>query len=509
MNIKISKKDPWLFKGDMLVYCVRQVSESARLQVSRNGKKAPICSESKVQGDIDRAFATGDFTGKEGRNLLFYPRPGQACGAKRVMVVGLGQDDLNGETFRAAGGLIARATGQSSRAENIMVAIPEELDFDINEMSKCLTEGLILGNYQFNRYKNITKGDDPPNRIKTITLAAASDRKVRLGMLMGQRAAEAACQARDMANEPGNKWKPDDFARYGRKLAKDYGIKCQVLGSAELKKLKMGGLLAVNQGTIEPPKMVMLEYRTGRKVPTLMLVGKGLTFDSGGISLKPSHGMQDMKYDMCGGAAVMAVMRAVAQEKPANIDVVALVPTTDNMPGPEALKPGDIVRQYNGKTVEIISTDAEGRLILADALSYGVRHFKPAAVVDVATLTGAVIIGLGHHLTGLMSNDDGLAAQVTEAGARSAEPVWRLPLHKEYAKQIKSEVADLKNVGGREAGTITAGAFLQEFVGGTKWAHLDIAGTAWNFTEKSYIPKKGPSAVGVRLLIELIRHWGG
>jgi leucyl aminopeptidase len=278
------------------------------------------------------------------------------------------------------------------------------------------------------------------------------------------------------------------------------------MGQAELKKLKMGGILGVNQGTCEDPKLVILEYRTGRKVPTLMLVGKGLTFDSGGISLKPSQGMQDMKYDMCGGAAVMAAMAAIAQEAPGNIDIVALVPTTDNMPGPEALKPGDIVRQHNGKTVEIISTDAEGRLILADALSYGVKRFKPDAVIDLATLTGAVIIGLGHHMTGLMSNDDDLANMISVAGEQSAEPVWRLPLTKDYSKQIKSEVADLKNVGGKEAGTITAGAFLQEFIGDTKWAHLDIAGTAWNFTKKNYVPK-GPSGVGVRLLLELIRNW--
>jgi leucyl aminopeptidase len=480
----------------MVVYFVRQ-----------NGKKAPLCAEPKSQDDIDRAFAAGDFSGKEGRSLLFYPGTGRACGAKRVMVVGLGQEELNGEIFRAAGGMVARAVVGHSRAAKVMAVIPEELDFLVKEMSKCLTEGLVLGDYQFNKYRKVAKDDEPPKRIESLTLAAASDRAARQGMMLGHCAAEAACQARDMANEPGNKWRPDDFARYGRKLAKGFGLGCQVLGSAELKKLKMGGLLGVNQGTAEQPKLVILEHRTGRKVPTLMLVGKGLTFDSGGISLKPSFGMQEMKYDMCGGAAVMAVMRAVAQEKPAGIDVVALVPTTDNMPGPEALKPGDVVRQYNGKTVEIISTDAEGRLILADALSYGVKRFKPAAVVDIATLTGAVIIGLGHHLTGLMSNDDELAARLTEAGERSAEPVWRLPLNKDYAKQIKSEVADLKNVGGREAGTITAGAFLQEFIGETKWAHLDIAGTAWDFTEKTYIPKKGPSAVGVRLLIELIRHW--
>ena len=495
MDIKVSRIIPWQYKGDMVVYCVRQ-----------NGENTPVCAEIKAQGDIDLAFKTGDFSGKDGQFLLFYPGPEQACGSKRVMVVGLGQEELNGETFRGAGGLIAKTIGQNVKAANIMVVIPEELDFNIKEISKCFTEGIILGNYQFTKYKKPGKDDELPNIIKSLALAAKADRQARQGIIMGMRAAEAACLARDMANEPGNKWTPANFARYGQKLAKDYRLKCQVLGSTELKKLKMGGLLGVNQGTCEQPKLVVLEYRSGRKVPTLMLVGKGLTFDSGGISLKPSSGMQDMKYDMCGGAAVMAAMEAIAQEAPTNVDVVALVPTTDNMPGSEALKPGDIVRQYNGKTVEIISTDAEGRLILADALSYGVKRFKPDAVVDLATLTGAVIVGLGHHMTGLMSNDDGLANLVSEAGEKSAEPVWRLPLAKEYSKQLKSAVADLKNVGDKGAGTITAGAFLQEFIGDTKWAHLDIAGTAWDYTRKTYV-QKGPSGVGVRLLLELVRNW--
>ena len=237
-----------------------------------------------------------------------------------------------------------------------------------------------------------------------------------------------------------------------------------------------------------------------------MLVGKGLTFDSGGISLKPGAGMEDMKYDMCGGAAVMAAMAAVGEEQPKNINVIGIVPATDNMPGPAAVKPGDIITSYHGKTVEVINTDAEGRLILMDALAYGVKKFKPTAIVDLATLTGAVIIGLGHHYTGLLSNNDDLAQKIVAAGERSGEPIWRLPLGAEYTKQLKSEVADLKNIGGKAAGTITAGAFLQEFVGDTPWGHLDIAGTAWGFTEKSYIPK-GPSGIGARTLIDLIRNW--
>jgi leucyl aminopeptidase len=217
--------------------------------------------------------------------------------------------------------------------------------------------------------------------------------------------------------------------------------------------------------------------------------------------------MEEMKYDMCGGAAVLGAMQAVGEEMPKGLNVVAIVPATENLPGPSALKPGDIITMYGGKTVEVVNTDAEGRLILGDALAYGIKKFKPSAVIDLATLTGAVIIGLGHHRTGLLSNDDVLVQKVLSAGDRSGEPLWQLPLGPEYTKQIKSKVADMKNVGNRAAGTITAASFLQEFVGDIPWAHLDIAGTAYSFTEKSYIPNKSPSGIGVRTVLELIRNW--
>jgi leucyl aminopeptidase len=217
--------------------------------------------------------------------------------------------------------------------------------------------------------------------------------------------------------------------------------------------------------------------------------------------------MEEMKFDMCGGAAVMGAMQAIGKEKPKGINIVAIVPATENLPGPSALKPGDIITIYGGKTIEVVNTDAEGRLILADALAYGIKQYKPKTVVDLATLTGAVVIGLGHHRTGLLSNDEELARKVLAAGDRCGEPLWRLPLGPEYSKQIKSKVADMKNVGNRAAGTITAAAFLQEFVGETAWAHLDIAGTAYNFTDKPYVTKNGPSGIGVRTLLELVRNW--
>lgn len=493
--IKLSKIHPDQYAGDMLVYCVCQ-----------SDKKAPSCGDKAVRKTLNQAFEGGDFSGKEGQTLLYYPVvAGKKKLAKRVLVVGLGKEKLSAEIFRKAGGTIAIAASKT-KAKKIMVVVPESLKFDATTMAESLTEGLILGSYQFSDYKTNNNSNDKPNKISEISFFASDASAVRKGVKYGEVSAQAGCWARDIANEPGNLWTASHFAQHGRKLAKRYGFSCKILSKNDMKRLGMGGVLGVNQGSSEPPKVTILEYRTGKKVPTLLLVGKGLTFDTGGISLKPSNGMHEMKYDKCGGAAVMAVMQAVGELKPKKLNVVAIVPATDNLPGPSALKPGDIITHYGGKTVEVINTDAEGRLILADGLAYGIKKYNPDYVVDIATLTGAVIVGLGHHRTGLLANDDDLSQKLADAGDKSGEPVWRLPLGPEYTKQLKSTVADLKNVDKRDAGTITGAAFLQEFVGDTPWAHLDIAGTAWDFTEKSYIPK-GPSAVGVRLLLELIRSW--
>ncbi|MEW6289143.1 MAG: leucyl aminopeptidase [Thermodesulfobacteriota bacterium] len=495
--IVVSNKKPSEFAGDLLVYFVRQSDK----------KRPPVCSDKLVQERIDHAFELGDCLGKKEECLLIYPeRVFDGVRAKRLLIVGLGKDELNRELFRRAGGVIAQKT-LALKAEKVFLVVPEELPFPVVEMAECLTEGLILGSYQFKKYKKEDEEEKSPE-IKKISLFVndASQVHARKGVKRGLVAANAGVAVRDMANEPGNVWTPQAFADYGEKIAREGNLACRVIDQDEMKQLKMGGILGVNQGSAQPPKLVVLEYRTGKKAPTLMLVGKGLTFDSGGISLKPGEGMGDMKYDMCGGAAVMSAMQAIAEEKPGRVDVVALVPATENMPSSAALKPGDIITQYGGKTVEVLNTDAEGRLILADALAYGVEHYKPDAVVDVATLTGAVVIGLGHHRTGLLANNDELAQNVLAAGERAGELLWRLPLAEEYKEQLKSKVADLKNIGGKPGGTITAATFLQEFVGKIPWAHLDIAGTAWDYTEKSYVPK-GPSGIAARTLIELVRSW--
>lgn len=493
--IKLTAKKPEEYSGDLVAFFVRQP-----------GKGVPKCSYPGISQIIEPAFKAGDFLGKEGQTLLHYPGNQTGLKAKRVLIVGLGKDDLCRETFRKAGGT-AVGVAMKTRAGKILAVVPESEDFDLAEITECLAEGLGLGAYQFRKYMKPDPEDDAPGSIKEIAVYAKDRKAVQNGLEKGKIAALAGCAVRDMANEPGNVWTPDAFADFGLRLQKEYGLKCQILNKNDMKRLKMGGVLGVNSGSDQPPKMVIVEYRCGKKkAPTIMLVGKGLTFDSGGISIKPSLGMQDMKYDMCGGAAVLGAMQAIGEERPKGVNVIAIVPSTENLPGPAALKPGDIITIYGGKTVEIQNTDAEGRLILADALAYGIEKYKPDAVLDLATLTGAVVVGLGHHRTGLMSNNDELAEKILAAGERSGEPLWRLPLGKEYSKQIKSKVADIKNVGDRAAGAITAAAFLQEFVGETTWAHLDIAGTAWGFTEKSYVPK-GPSGIGARTLLELVRNW--
>ncbi|MEN8135817.1 MAG: leucyl aminopeptidase [Thermodesulfobacteriota bacterium] len=496
--IKVSSRPLAAKGGDTIVYLVRQ----------KKGK-APVCADRQVSAYIKQAYSLGDFTGKTEEKLVFYrsaaPKGKSRSKPVRVMVFGLGQDDLDQELFRNVGGFIAKAA-LNVKAEKLHIQMIEGLKIGDEELGVALAEGLVLGSYRFDKYKKADP-ENKPKPIKEIVIHASKAALLNKAVTRGQIAAIAACSARDMANEPGNHWTPSHFADAGRKLAKKYDLTCKVLNKSDMAKMGMGGMIGVNQGSSQPPKMVVLEYRSdGKKAPTLLMVGKGLTFDSGGISLKPGAGMQDMKYDMCGGAAVMAAMQAIGELKPSGINIVGIIPAAENMPGPEALKPGDIISHYNGKTVEVINTDAEGRLILADALAYGVDKFKPTAVVDIATLTGAVIIGLGHHRSGLLCNDDKLADKLLTSGERCGELVWRLPLGDDYKKQLKSEVADLKNIGGRPAGTITGACFLQEFVGGTPWAHLDIAGTAWNYTKKSYIPK-GPSGVGVRTLLELVLNW--
>ena len=499
-KISLTRKTPDRFSGDLLVYCVPQ---------NKNDK--PKSVKGVCGTEFRKAVALGDFKGEEGNRLLAYGQGKNKALASRVLYLGLGKIHIDSkaellERCRQAGGKIA-SIAKELKAQDIYLCLPEVQGLTAEKTVESLLEGVLLGDYSFDKYKKKDGKKGKFTGIAQIAVWASTKEKgLRRGINRSQHAANAACDARNMANEPGNGWTPASFARYARALAKEHSLKCTVLGKTEMKRLEMGGILAVNQGSSEAPKLVILEYRAKNpKAQTLLLVGKGLTFDSGGVSLKPGAGMQDMKYDMCGGAAAICTMAVVGAEKP-DVNVVAIIPATDNMPGGSALKPGDIIKHYSGVTSEIINTDAEGRLILADALAYGIKTCSPDCVVDLATLTGAVITGLGHHRTGLLGNNLPLVERLKAAGEDCGEPLWQLPLDKEYVKQIDSDVADIKNTGGPAAGTITAAAYLQKFVGETPWAHMDIAGTAWGFTKKEYIPK-GPSGTGVRTLVAMIRNW--
>ncbi len=501
IKVVVSGKLPGKYTGDLLVFIV-----------SGDGKKEPACSHD-IENVVQDLFQLGDFAGKEDQHCLLYPKnisAFTAIASKRVLLVGLGKlgkdhaSNENRELLRSAGGTIA-GVAREVKAKELLLVLPHYLKTK-DKGAEQLIEGVLLGGYRFEKYKSKKEEDKKYSGLKQITVQSKiSGTAIRNSVDRAKRSAESAIAARNMANEPGNKWTPQHFADFARDLADKSSLGVRILDKSEIKKLGMGGITAVNQGSSTPPKVIIVEHTPKKYSRTILLVGKGITFDSGGVSLKPAAGMQDMKYDMCGGAAVLSTMAAVAQEKP-DVRIIAVVPSTDNMSGSSAIKPGDIIKHYNGVTSEVVNTDAEGRLILADALAYGIATYKPDCVIDLATLTGAVIVGLGHHRTGLLSNNDMLANRLLEAGEASGEPLWRLPLGKEYSKQIESEVADIKNVGGKAGGTITAAAYLQKFVGETPWAHLDIAGTAWEYTKKKYIPA-GPSGVGVRMLLEFIRNF--
>ncbi|GAB6192447.1 leucyl aminopeptidase [Desulfocastanea catecholica] len=501
-KVVVAKKKAEQYAGELLVTFVARNAEG------------DLVGDSLLKPLLPSLHGFKEFSAKKEQYFQMYPSVSPIKGlppCKRLLLLGLGDitamsdpSEIS-ELLRTAGGIIA---GQCKRnmVATAGINIPELESLNEALVGEYVTEGILLGAYQFLKYQK--KDDDVYPGLKKIEFFShehGNRSDIGKGIDKGVSGALAVCAARDMANEPGNCWTPWHFADSAKKIAKELKLKCTILEKSDMTRLAMGGILAVNKGSEEAPKMVILEYNRQKNVDTVLLVGKGLTFDSGGISLKPAQGMMDMKYDMCGGAAVLAAMEAIARERP-EVNVVAIVPSTDNMAGGGAVKPGDVITHYGGITSEIENTDAEGRLILADAIAYGIEKYQPACVIDLATLTGAVIIALGHHYSGLLSNNDQLAARLVAAGKMCCEPLWRLPLGEMYAKQIKSKVADIKNTGGKPAGSITAAEYLHKFVGEVPWAHLDIAGTAWDFTEKSYMPG-GPSGVGVRTLIELLRSW--
>jgi leucyl aminopeptidase len=440
------------------------------------------------------ANAAGADTAKSDFKKLSLLRPD---GLPPVLVVGLGKsDDLDAEKLRVAAAVAAKEAGRLE-ATSAAWALPDGLDPE--DAADALVTGTILAAYRFDRFKS-GDGDDSP-RLESLALLGPTE--LAEAAERARIAAEAQNRARDLQSTPANFATPTDLAERAEEIAAGSdALSVEVFGRAELEEKGMGGLLAVSQGGPQEPKLIVLRY-SGGSGPRLAFVGKGVTFDTGGISLKPGAGMHEMKMDMSGGAAVLEAVAAIA-ELGLPLDLLAVVPSTENMPSGSAIKPGDVITQYNGTTVEVNNTDAEGRLILADALAYAVEQ-GAERIVDLATLTGAVVIALGSTYAAVIANDDALAAEVVRAGTESGELTWRLPLHPEFKELMKGTVADLSNLASaRKAGTITAGSFLEEFVGETPWAHVDIAGTAWD-VGRAYTGKDA-SGFGVRLLVELARH---
>ncbi|MFT3665683.1 leucyl aminopeptidase [Piscinibacter sp.] len=435
------------------------------------GDQADAVRDAAVKRALDDALAHGEFELKRGKTVYLH-RP-SGLKAPRLVLAACGTATPQAVKAAFAAGLAALKGGGS---RHVAVALA-----GAGEASAAQAEALVAAVNDATYVYRHTKPSAPAaGALSRVTLLAGKGaaKAVAQGLARGQAVAAGVTLARELGNRPGNHCTPSDLGDQAKKLGKAFGLKVEVLDRKAIEKLGMGAFLAVAQGSAQPPRFIVAQYQGAPKSqPPVVLVGKGITFDTGGISIKPAAEMDEMKFDMGGAASVLGTLRAVAELKP-RLNLVVLVPTTENMPGGRAVKPGDVVTSLSGQTIEILNTDAEGRLVLCDALTYAER-FKPACVVDVATLTGACVIALGHHHTGLFSADDRLATALLAAGAEALDPCWRMPLDEEYDEALKSNFADMGNVGGRAGGAITAAMFLRRFTGRYRWAHLDIAGTAW------------------------------
>jgi leucyl aminopeptidase len=443
------------------------------------------------------------FTGKVGEAVAL-PTLGRLPAAT-LLLVGVGERaKVDPEVLRRAAAAVVRQAGGARRA---VTTLPQVLPADPVAAVRALTEGALLAAYRFDKYKKATaNGAGRPSGLTGLALAAGgSGGREALGAAVaaGQARAAATNLARDLSNEPANAMHPDDLATAARRLLGDKGVTVSVKDERALAREGFGGIIGVGQGADHPPRLVELRYRPRGASGKVVLVGKGITFDSGGLSLKPPDGMKTMKTDMSGAAAVVGTMSALA-DLDVKVAVTGYLATAENMPSGRATRPGDVLTMKNGKTVEVLNTDAEGRLVMADALAVGAAA-KPDAIVDVATLTGACMIALGTRYAGLMGNDEALAAELLEAAGEAGEPAWRLPLPPEYHREIESDIADLKNVGDRYGGALIAGLFLQEFVDGRPWVHLDIAGPARSDSEDGYLGK-GSTGAAVRTLLSWLER---
>jgi leucyl aminopeptidase len=455
------------------------------------------------KGFLSKLVERGDYRGELFQCKLLYTHG--ALPAERILLTGLGRkEEFDLERWRGASSKAGQLVRESGIGQ-IVFPVKAFEGYSEETLTESFITGLLLGVYQFSEFKTLDR--DKIKEIKdTVLLGEASDavKSIGKGLKTGRIISTAVCMARDLVNGPSNEITPTALGRKARQIADHHHMDLDIMEVNQAEAVGMGAFVAVAKGSHEPGKFIVLEYNKGKGLETIALIGKGITFDSGGISIKPSERMERMKDDMSGAAAVLGAMQAASEMK-LPVHLVGILPATENLPDGKAYKPGDILMTLSGQTVEVISTDAEGRLILSDALTYSLRY-QPKAIIDLATLTGACVVALGDYVSGLMGNDETLLKRIEVASGKTGEKVWRLPLWDEYFENLKSDVADFKNVGTRSAGAIIGGIFLSKFAGKTPWAHLDIAGPASIEKDMPYTPRGGTGA-GVRLLVQLLRDW--
>ena len=493
MNTNLSSSAPSQLETDCLVAVV--------LDQGEKDKPSPAVdtSDAAVRDAVKDVIASGEVTGKMFETTLLHKPAGLK--AKRLLLLGGGKSKnfSSTELHKLAGAAVRTLKGKTIRS--FAFAVPQSVAAP--DAVAAIVEGSFVGNFDPDYYKS----DRKDQKIESITVVAGGDQKsLEAAMAAARVIGESQNFTRDLVNEPSNRMTPTILADRAKKMASEVGLKCEVFGADKIKEMKMGAFWGVAQGSDEPPTLIVLRYEPAGAPanPHIGLVGKGITFDTGGISIKPADGMEKMKYDMAGGATMIGVMRAIALLKP-KVKVTAIVCATENMPSGKAQKPGDVQIAMSGKSIEIINTDAEGRLVLADGLCYA-RQLGCTHLIDAATLTGAVVVALAHVNVGIFASDDQMYDRMSQANKRAGEKMWRLPLDDDYKDIIKSNIADVMNSGGRWGGAVTAAMFLKEFAEDTPWIHLDIAGTAWMEDQKPWIAK-GPSGIAVRSLIEFVKSW--
>jgi len=503
MKTTLSNLAPAEIETECLVAVVLDRAEKDRAEKKAGEKDKPDLFVASADGAVKDAaaemLASGEATGKPLETTLLH-HPGQLK-AKRLLLLGGGKArKFAAPDLRKLAGVAVRNL-KSKGIRNFAFVLPDEVKAE--DAVKAIVEGAFVGIFDSDTYKS----DRKDQKIDSLTIVARGDQSTLQKALDEARIlGESQNFTRDLVNEPSNRMTPTILAGRAKKMCDEVGLKCEIYGADKIKELKMGAFWGVAQGSDEPPALIVMRYEPAGapEKPVLGLVGKGITFDTGGISIKPADGMEKMKYDMAGGATMIGAMRAIALLKP-KVKVIGIVCATENMPSGKAQKPGDIQTAMSGKTIEIINTDAEGRLVLADGLCYA-RQLGCTHLVDAATLTGAVVVALGYYNAGVFANDDTLYDRFANALTKSGEKMWRLPVNDEYLDQTRSNIADLMNTGGRWGGASTAAAFLREFAEDTPWIHLDIAGTAWMEEQKPWIAK-GPSGIAVRSLVEFVRDF--